>query len=264
MCFRVLTLLVLVAPGMSRGSAEGRPTKPPAAALAALKQEFLRVSDTLDKAYSDAKTDSERKKLLEKFRNNVQSIVSRAVELAREHPKDPVSLEALTWVITGGLGWGPGTEAAFDLIARDHLQSDKLEMVCAVAGIDWDQKAAERFLRTMIEKSPHRTIRGIACLSLARNLKYQAGAARHQKKPDADRLAREAEATYERAAADYGDVCFRDRTVGDRARGALFEMRNLAVGKKAPDIAGEDIDGKKFRLSDYKGKVVLLDFWGNW
>jgi cytochrome oxidase Cu insertion factor (SCO1/SenC/PrrC family) len=37
-----------------------------------------------------------------------------------------------------------------------------------------------------------------------------------------------------------------------------------AVGKRAPEITGEDIDGKKFKLSDYRGKVVLLDFWGNW
>src|SRR5262249_43403458 len=32
------------------------------------------------------------------------------------------------------------------------------------------------------------------------------------------------------------------------------------VGKAAPDIAGADVDGKTFRLSDYRGKVVLLDF----
>jgi hypothetical protein len=38
----------------------------------------------------------------------------------------------------------------------------------------------------------------------------------------------------------------------------------LAVGKVAPDIVGEDIDGKEFKLSDYRGKVVVLDFWGNW
>jgi hypothetical protein len=36
------------------------------------------------------------------------------------------------------------------------------------------------------------------------------------------------------------------------------------VGRRAPEIVGEDIDGKKLRLSDFRGKVVLLDFWGNW
>jgi cytochrome oxidase Cu insertion factor (SCO1/SenC/PrrC family) len=36
------------------------------------------------------------------------------------------------------------------------------------------------------------------------------------------------------------------------------------VGQPAPDIDGTDQDGKSFKLSDYKGKVVLLDFWGNW
>jgi cytochrome oxidase Cu insertion factor (SCO1/SenC/PrrC family) len=42
------------------------------------------------------------------------------------------------------------------------------------------------------------------------------------------------------------------------------ENPNLAIGKPAPEIAGEDIDGKQFKLSDYRGKVVLLDFWGHW
>lgn len=32
----------------------------------------------------------------------------------------------------------------------------------------------------------------------------------------------------------------------------------------APQIAGLDVEGVAFRLSDYRGKVVLLDFWGNW
>ncbi|HEV3444883.1 MAG TPA: redoxin domain-containing protein [Gemmataceae bacterium] len=36
------------------------------------------------------------------------------------------------------------------------------------------------------------------------------------------------------------------------------------LNKEAPDIAGIDFDGKKFKLSDYRGKVVVLDFWGNW
>ena len=38
----------------------------------------------------------------------------------------------------------------------------------------------------------------------------------------------------------------------------------LEVGNLAPEIQGEDLDGVKFKLSDYRGKVVVLDFWGDW
>ena len=41
----------------------------------------------------------------------------------------------------------------------------------------------------------------------------------------------------------------------------LFEIRHLRVGKEAPDIEGADQDGQSFKLSDYRSKVVLLDFW---
>jgi predicted Zn finger-like uncharacterized protein len=36
------------------------------------------------------------------------------------------------------------------------------------------------------------------------------------------------------------------------------------IGDVAPEIVAEDLDGQTFKLSDYRGKVVLLDFWGNW
>jgi predicted Zn finger-like uncharacterized protein len=38
----------------------------------------------------------------------------------------------------------------------------------------------------------------------------------------------------------------------------------LDVGNLAMEIEAEDIDGVNFKLSDYRGKVVLLDFWGHW
>ena len=37
-----------------------------------------------------------------------------------------------------------------------------------------------------------------------------------------------------------------------------------AVGSVAPEIEGTDIDGVPFKLSDYRGQVILLDFWGDW
>jgi thiol-disulfide isomerase/thioredoxin len=36
------------------------------------------------------------------------------------------------------------------------------------------------------------------------------------------------------------------------------------IGNLAPDIEGVDLDGERFKLSDYRGKVVVLDFWGDW
>ena len=39
---------------------------------------------------------------------------------------------------------------------------------------------------------------------------------------------------------------------------------NLAVGDKAPNFVLTDMNGKKQQLSDYKGKGVLLNFWGTW
>jgi thiol-disulfide isomerase/thioredoxin len=36
------------------------------------------------------------------------------------------------------------------------------------------------------------------------------------------------------------------------------------VGKPAPPIAGEDVDGHHVSLADLKGKVVLVDFWATW
>jgi hypothetical protein len=53
---------------------------------------------------------------------------------------------------------------------------------------------------------------------------------------------------------------------GTKTAAALDEKKSAAdydVGGK-PDFEAVDADGVAFKLSDYRGKVVLLDFWGFW
>ena len=38
----------------------------------------------------------------------------------------------------------------------------------------------------------------------------------------------------------------------------------IEIGNLAPDIIMKDPDGKEYRLSDLRGKVVLVDFWASW
>ncbi|WP_081858140.1 TlpA disulfide reductase family protein [Thiomonas sp. FB-Cd] len=41
-------------------------------------------------------------------------------------------------------------------------------------------------------------------------------------------------------------------------------MTAIAPARPAPDFTLRDIDGKPHRLADYRGKVVLVNFWATW
>lgn len=44
----------------------------------------------------------------------------------------------------------------------------------------------------------------------------------------------------------------------------LFNVKKITDGVTAPEFAVPDADGKQVKLSDFKGKYVLLDFWATW
>jgi peroxiredoxin len=48
------------------------------------------------------------------------------------------------------------------------------------------------------------------------------------------------------------------------ARGYLYEFDCLNIGQPAPHFAIHDIDGNFINLEDYRGRIVLLDFWASW
>ena len=42
------------------------------------------------------------------------------------------------------------------------------------------------------------------------------------------------------------------------------EEVDIAIGELAPDFTLKNLDGEEVSLSDYKGKIVLINFWATW
>ena len=105
-------------------------------------------------------------------------------------------------------------------------------------------------------------------MSLAWQARKKFAEAASQKSPEANALAAETEKALETVIRDYAD-CPRlmkdgQRTLGEEAKQELYELQNLRVGKVAPGIEGQDLDGVKFKLSDYRGKVTTIAYWATW
>jgi len=53
-------------------------------------------------------------------------------------------------------------------------------------------------------------------------------------------------------------------TFGDAARSELDSINNFSVGSHPPAIIGVDLDGHPLSTESYRGKILVLSFWGSW
>ena len=258
----------------------------PAEQFQALQKEFGQAAYS----YFQSTNDADRKQITDR----VDKVASKCLEIVDKNPDEPFSLDAMVAVVTQdywldnytrhpGLGKESRQAKAIALILDHHLQSDKLAEACKRVAFGFRQEC-ETFLRTVLEKNPHHEVQGNACLRLAQYLVNRLDrldsikgqpelASRYEllfgrdyierlRRQDRAEVMKEAEGFYERAAEQYSDVKMTyGEIVGEQAKTELYELRYLAVGKQAQEMEGEDQDAKSFKLSDYRGKVVLLYFW---
>ncbi|WP_165225388.1 TlpA disulfide reductase family protein [Aquisphaera insulae] len=237
-------------------------------------------------------TEAARRAANERLERETRRNLEAAIELARTNPEDATSFEALKFVVQNHQpSLGDMTVRALQLMLDqgDERRPGHASYLFQVALGLWQYPDAERLLRRILDRNPDRAERAAACYWLARHLTSQARISRRLRgKPEGQKdfeghlaaepigrfvqekdpaaLDRKAEELLERASDEFGDVRLpgSTQTIGEVATGELFAARNLNIGQAAPEIVGTDHESKPFKLSETRGKVVVLTFTGSW
>jgi hypothetical protein len=136
-------------------------------------------------------------------------------------------------------------------LAREHSSAEWFGEVLEQLGKDsrhMDDDFVLSLYLTVLEKSESDEHRAGAL--------YQAASA--LLKSEAEGAAERAEAFRARLEQEFPETTWAEKLRQQRA------LEAVQVGKVAPDFAGRTIDGFEFKLSEYRGKVVMLDFYGFW
>src|SRR5579871_823581 len=215
-----------------------------------LKQDFSKAVNNASKAYEEAKTNEERDAVLAKIN---QQFNARVLQLVKEDPKDNVSLSIMEFAMRAM----PEVDSRIiDLLAENWAKDAKIKRICGFLILQ-QRKEAESLLKKVLEECPDKEAQGLSCYALAK-------AALAEKENGDKKAAKREEKYYERIMKDFADVETPNGKLGELVRGPLFEMQCLVIGKKVPNVQSEDLEGNKVQLTDYKGKVVVLDIWATW
>lgn len=263
---------------------ETGPATPGMAAFTEVNTEWRKVDNAFMAKYRTAKTPEERQEIA-KTRPLAADWMKRYWSVVEEHAKDPGALRALYWIYTHGRGTADATKA-LEAITKDHaLAADIADFLGAIA---MDFTTPSRALIEMIgEKHTDAAVRAKAIwyganqqMNIAAlvndieaadekeieslNRAYGAETVAKYKKAGQKKFEEWAIRDLERIKREFADVPMGKSKLGAMADDKLFLLKNLAIGCEAPEITGEDVEGVAFKLSDYRGKVVVLDFWGFW
>jgi len=194
---------------------------------------------------------------LKMMRGGSPDLMEAVLKRAEKDGDDPKAADLIAWVATSG-SYLPVGQKATTLLVEKYPDHAAIERLCAMLGSNGPPNAADT-LKKILEKSTNPKVKAAATLAIARSLARKTDSLGNNP-AEAEKVVAEAEKYFAQAAELGKDNAALQKDVERE----LKILKHLRIGKEAPDIKGPDLDGKEFKLSDYRGKVVLLDFWGDW
>lgn len=225
----------------------------------ALEAEYGQKLTAFAKASETVRSNADAARV-NKLKPSFADYAKRFLALAIEKPSDDAALDALVWIVNNEEPDEPFTrlDEVFELIEKHHIGSPRLKSVVSSLASS-ASKTADALLESLIEKGSDRTVRGSACFYLATS--------RYERNEGHDEtVLAGVETLLERVKKDFANIRVddEDKNLGEMADALLFKVKYLQPGKVAPEIEGTDVSGKRIKLSDQRGKVVMLVFWGSW
>jgi thiol-disulfide isomerase/thioredoxin len=269
--------------------------------MKALRKEVDDAEATYYQAIADRKPKDQVDQVWKSYRQIDDANYPKIFELARQEPASETACEMFGWIVANRITQGGPLNAigaqSVGFLRDYHATNPNVARICWELGTrywNFTFQPATDFLRTAADRNPNREVRGQAVLALARRAKTEswcsiyfsestppedAGFAKAKtayleraKNENPESLSREAAKLLNLVLDEYADcptllstnsLPFM-ATLGEVAQVELYDLNHLSVGKMAPEISGEDLDGHKFKLSDYRGKIVMLSFWASW